>query len=296
MARNYYYLVAGLREYSLDADTKGFDAVVLRDEIAEELQAKDREYLRELYTFYDIANIISLWNGKGNFNTLGNLTKEEIEQEIEQPEKLPAYIGDVILAYRNKIREDKFNVIDETIDTDVPFERTLWTRFYDACEKSKNKFIREWYAFDKQLRNISAAYTARKMGRDVEPELVGQSDINTALARNSSADFGLKAEIDYIDSLVQLLENKNMVEKERQLDLLRWSVVDEMTDFDYFTMNKILAYCVKINIIHRWMSLDKQIGNEMFLRLVEELTGREIVSRAVDAVEGLDNRAKRVKQ
>lgn len=296
MARNYYYLVTGLREYSIDSDTKGFDALAIRDEISDELHAGDREYLREFYTFYDITNLISLWNGKGNFNSLGNFTKEELVEEIEQPENLPRYIGDVVLAYKNKVKEDKHNEIDETIDTDQPFERTLWTRFYEACAASGSEFIRKWYDFDMQIRNISAAYTARKLERDVEPELVGNSEINTALARNSSSDFGLKAEVVYIDSLIQILESKNMVEKERQLDLLRWNEADEMTDFDYFNMNKVLAYCLKINVIHRWMNLDKTIGDQMFRRLVEELTGREIVSRAVDAVEGLDNRAKRIKQ
>jgi hypothetical protein len=295
MARNYYYLVAGLREYAIDADTKGFDAVALRDEIAEGLCEADREHLREFYTFFDIVNLISLWNEKSVFNPLGNRSKEALEEEMKQPEGLPPYIDAVILAYRNRIKEDKLNDIDETIDTDLPFGRTLWTRFYEACAQSGSEFVRRWYAFDRQLRNISAAYTARRLGRDVAPELVGESEINDALARNSSADFGLKAEIDYIDTLVQILENKNMVEKERQLDLLRWQTADEMTDFDYFNLNKILAYCVKINIIHRWMSLDAKIGNEMFLRLVDQMTGRAIVSRAVDAVEGLDNRAKRVK-
>ena len=296
MARNYHYLVAGLREYSLDSDTKGFDAVAIRDEIAGGLHATDREYLREFYLFYDITNIISFRSGKSTFNPLGNFSREQLEEEIRQPERLPRYIGDVILAYNSKEKEDKFSEFDETIDTGIPFGKALWTRFYEQCAKSRNGFVRAWYGFDRQLRNISAAYTARKLGREVEPELVGQDEINTALARNSSADFGLKGEIDYVDSLIQILENGNMVEKERQLDLLRWKMADELTDFDYFTMNKILAYCVKINIIHRWMSLDARIGNEMFLRLVEELTGREIVSRAVDAVEGLDNRARRVKQ
>ena len=296
MARNYYYLVAGLREYAIDTDTKGFDALEIRNEISEQLHTSDRKHLRELYTFYDIENIISLWNGKGNFNRLGNYSKEVLEEEIKQPENLPHYIADVILAYKNKAKEDKFNTIDETIDTDMPFGRTLWTRFYEHCADSGSGFIRKWYAFDRQLRNINAAYTSRRTGREVAPELVGDDDINVSLARNSSSDFGLKAEVEYIDQLIQILGNNNLVEKERQLDLLRWAEADEMTDLDYFNMNKILAYCVKINIIHRWMSLDKQIGNEMFLRLVEELTGREIVSRAVDAVEGLDNRAKRIKQ
>ncbi|MCD8185866.1 MAG: DUF2764 domain-containing protein, partial [Rikenellaceae bacterium] len=295
MARNYYYLVSGLREYNIDTDTKGFDALAIRREISEELQTSDWQYLRELYTFYDVANIIALWNGKNSFNPLGNYTREQLEEEIKQPENLPPYIAGVILAYKNRIKEDKLNEIDETIDTDIPFDKTLWTRFYQETSRSGNNFIRHWYDFDKQLRNISAAYTARKIGREIEPELIGQDDINSALSRNSSSDFGLKAEVDYIDPLIQLLDNKNMVEKERQLDLLRWSVADNLTDFDYFNMNKILAYCVKLNIIHRWMNLDKQIGYEMFRKLVDELTGREIVSRAVDAVEGLDTRAKRVR-
>ena len=34
--KNYYCLVAGLREYSLDADTKGFNARAIIEEILEE--------------------------------------------------------------------------------------------------------------------------------------------------------------------------------------------------------------------------------------------------------------------
>jgi hypothetical protein len=272
--KNYYYLVAGLREYAIDADTKGFDAVAVRDEIAGELSPADRQTLRDFYTFYDVVNLIALHSGKSRFDALGNFTREELEEELRRPERLPEHLAAVITAYNNKVKEDKSADVDESIDTEQPFEKTLWTRFYDACERSGNPFIRRWYAFDRQLRNVGAAYTARKIGRDIEPELVGAGDINTALTRNSAADFGLKAEIDYIDTLVAILENKNMVEKERALDLLKWNKADELTDFDYFNLNRILAYCVRIDIIHRWMSLDPRIGNEMFLRLVGELTTR----------------------
>ena len=274
--KNYYYLVAGLREYAIDADAKGFDAVALRNEIEAELQPADRETLHMFYTFYDVTNIIALWNGKANFNALGNFPKEALKEEIRLPDQLPANLAAVITAYKNKGKEDKHYDIDETIDTDRPFEHTLWTRFYEACERSSNAFVREWYAFDRQLRNIGAAWTARKTGRDIESELVGGSDINTALARNSAADFGLRAEVDYIESLLQILENKNAIEKERGLDLLRWNKADELTDFDYFNLNKILACCAKINIIHRWISLNRETGNEMFRRLVGELTARPL--------------------
>lgn len=281
MARNYYYLVAGLREYSLDTEAKGFDAVAIRDEICGELAGKDRDYLRDFYTFYDVTNILSLLGGKENFNALGNFSREELEREIQSPSELPKYISDVLVTYRNAEKEDKYAEIDETIDTSVPIERTLWVRFYDHCARSGCKFIREWYGFDMELRNISAAYMARKQGRDMESAVVGESDMTVSLTRSSAVDFGLKAEIDYLDKLIQILEEKNMLEKERRLDMLKWDKADELAERDYFNINKVLAYCAKINIIHRWMSLDQETGEKMFRMLIESLTDREILEASV---------------
>jgi len=48
-ATEYYYLVAGLREWTLDSDTKGFDAREIIDDIVEELTKRDREAVRLLY-------------------------------------------------------------------------------------------------------------------------------------------------------------------------------------------------------------------------------------------------------
>lgn len=282
MACNYYYLVAGLREYSIDADAKGFDAVAIREEIYEELNAKDKEHLRELYRFFDISNIIALLGGKDNFSPLGNFTREELEEEIAKPSRLPKYIGDVLVTYRNKVKEDKYAEIDETIDTSVPIERVLWTRYYDECAKSDCRFINSWYGFDMELRNISTAYTARKLGREIAPELMGQADMLTSLSRSSAIDFGLKSEVDYTDRLIQILDEKNMLDKERRFDILRWDKSDEFSDFDYFNINKVLSYCVKLNIIHRWLALDKATGTKMFEALIEGLTARQILEKTVD--------------
>ena len=49
----YYYLVAGLRDWTLDSDTKGFDVREIIDEIVGELTKSDREAVRMLYAYYD---------------------------------------------------------------------------------------------------------------------------------------------------------------------------------------------------------------------------------------------------
>ena len=51
--KNYYCLVAGLREYSLDADTKGFNARAIIEEILEGVSARDASCVRLLYGYKD---------------------------------------------------------------------------------------------------------------------------------------------------------------------------------------------------------------------------------------------------
>ena len=60
----YYSLVAGLREYALDADTKGFDARAIIAEILENVSRADARQVRLLYGYYDCENLISLRNGR----------------------------------------------------------------------------------------------------------------------------------------------------------------------------------------------------------------------------------------
>ena len=50
-ANEYYCLVAGLKEYSLDADTKGFDARAVVSEILEGVTAADAREVRLLYGY-----------------------------------------------------------------------------------------------------------------------------------------------------------------------------------------------------------------------------------------------------
>lgn len=94
-ATEYYCLVAGLKEYSLDADTKGFDAKAIVGEILDGVSASDAAQVRLLYGYYDCENIASLRAGRSAHNPLGNFTREELEEEVKAPKRLPAAVGRV---------------------------------------------------------------------------------------------------------------------------------------------------------------------------------------------------------
>lgn len=276
MGKNYYSLVAGLREYSLEADNKGFDAPAIVAEVREQLSGRDAGYLALFYTFYDIENILSILGGRTRFSELGNFSREELEAEVKAPERLPRFIADVLLAYAHP-EDAEYDAVDRT----RAIEKALYTAYYDECRRSRCRFIREWYEFDRNVRNVSAAYTAKRLGLPVADQIVGGGYVAEAIARSSAADFGLRGELEYIDRIMAAVaEEGNLLDKEHMIDLVRWETADELTTFDYFDIDHILGYLVKVNLVHRWATLDPKYGREMFQRLIASLRSDQVLERA----------------
>ena len=279
--KNYYCLVSGLKEYSLDTETKGFDAPAIVAEIGETLSKRDRRYLELFYGYYDIVNILYLRTGGGRFMPLGNFSEEELREELVRPVRLPAYIVSVLNAYAARDKEGTDADFPEGLDAASSLERNLFAAYYRECGRSKCRFLREWSRFDAVLRNVSAAYTARRKGIPVSEVVVGSGAEVDALSRSSAADFGLKGEVEYIDQIMAAVaDNGNLLDKEHRIDLIRWNMAEELAAFDYFNINGILSYLVKVNLVYRWASLDAVRGREMLDRLVESLSGREFIATA----------------
>lgn len=274
-ATNYYALVAGLKEYTLDAENKGFDAKEIADEILEVISKSDATAVRLLYTYYDCENLISLRNGRSAHNALGNLSREEIEAEMANPTHLPRRIADVIRAYANPEGEEA-----ETVDVNKRFEKSLFEAYYEECAQSNCRFLREWSSFDRTMRNITAAAIARSQSRPIEEVTIGEGDVVEQLQRSSAADFGLRGEYAFVDGVIAAVnDEQNLLEKERKIDLIRWNEAGELVTFDYFNINTVMSYLVKINMVARWSVLDARHGREMFERLLADLDGKDLINK-----------------
>lgn len=211
--RQYYCLVAGLREYTLEADAKGFDARAIIDGILDQVTPGDAKKIRLLQGWYDCENRIHLHRGSALFDPLGNLTREQLEQQAKLPEA-----------------DDR--VEDE--QDDRPFDRTVWEAYYAACARSKSPFLRAWSAFDRDLRLRAVSLVA---------------------------------------------DEPNLLEKERKLDRIRWAEAEELSTFDYFNADTLLAYLVKVDIVARWARLDERTGREMLGRLISDLEGGGLINK-----------------
>ena len=272
---NYYSLVAGLREYTLEADAKGFDARAIVSEILEGVSRADARQVRLLYTYYDCENLAALRAGRTAREGLGNLTPDELAEELRSPHRLPAAVREGLRAYADPEGEEAAE-----IGTAQRFEKALFGAYYAACEREGCRFLREWSAFDRTLRNVAAAVTARAAGRPVEEVTVGGGDVVEQLQRSSAADFGLRGELPCVDAVIAAVNDEaNLVEKEHKIDLIRWNEAQELATFDYFDIAAILSYLVRINIVARWTRLDAARGREMFDRLVAGLDGRKFIEQ-----------------
>lgn len=289
----YYYLVATLNDYSLDGDSKSLDFVSIRSEINENLSSKDRNLLDTLLTYYDIHNLLSFLDSRSNqFSPMGNYSKEEIEQLMEifeeiahrkedqqddqQPQeriiKLSPVFRDAIRAF-----EDAKFASKREIDTTKDIASILFTLYYRSLQKSGNKLVKQWGEFDRNIKNISAAYSARERKADVSKIIIGDGEVCQSILTNGKESDFLITGLDYLEEVIKLLGSDDILKKERGLDLLRWKRLDEMTTFDYFTIDYILAYVLKITMISRWLLLDQKIGREMFDMIIRSITHSSLI-------------------
>ncbi len=271
----YYCLVAGLKELTLESENRGLEPKGIIEEITSELSKGDTKAVKLLYTYYDCENLSAARAGRQRHNPLGLLSREEIEAELLEPTLTPCSVAKVIRAFASSESEEA-----EDIDTTSSFERALFEAYYTECASSSSRFIRSWSQTDRNLRNIAAAIAARLSNIPVDEVVVGEGDIADALRRSSAADFGLRGELPYIDAVISAISDEvNIVEKEHKIDNIRWSEVDETSTFDYFNISAVLAYLVKLNIVARWAELDPAKGRQMLDRLMTELSAKEKINK-----------------
>lgn len=127
--------------------------------------------------------------------------------------------------------------------------------FYRTAFSHKNKFIREYLRFDMNMRNAKVRYLNKALGRPADMDVM-------------ALDGGIFEEEAKMN---EALAQKDILTREKAIDDLVWSKIEQITLQDYLDMKVILAFIAKLHIVDRWFKLDPQKGQEMFKSLVEEV-------------------------
>ena len=267
---NYYCLVTGLPELSLEDGKLSYTVDNFKTEIYPLLSKTDKKLVDLYYLKFDNRNLLSLLKDREAVvdASLGNYSADELlgviasffKEKKVSDKKFPTYFYEFTELYLNTPDEER-----------VGFEDKLYGFYYDYAIKCGNKFVSTWFELNLNVNNILAALTARKYKMEISKVPVGNNLIADALRTSNARDFGLADELEYFDQIVRINDTVDLVEREKKIDMLKWFWLEENTFFNYFSIEKIFVFLMKLEMIERWVSLDKEKGNELFRKLIDQL-------------------------
>lgn len=120
-------------------------------------------------------------------------------------------------------------------------------------ETSDHPFARAWQDHETILRNAVVRHRARLSG----------SDPSRWLRHAQGCD-------SRIENLVEdAFQDSDPLQREQELDQIRWTVAEELQGPDPLCKNAIFAYAVKLRVLARRAERDTQTGAENFDKLAE---------------------------
>ena len=266
---NYYCLVAGMPDVAFDGSKSAYTVERFKEEIYPELSATDAAYVDLFFLERDNANILNILRHSDDavIGQYGCYSRKELEEIIssakngDTPNKnVPSYIYRFFDYYT--ANEGNANII---------WEDVLSAYYYDYATSCANTFVADWFTFNRNVNNILVAFAARKYKMNISDAVIGNDEIAEALRTSGARDFGLTAALDYFENVQRLSENSRLQERERQLDDIRWKWLEDNSVFNYFSVERLFVFLIKLSIIERWSKLDADKGMERYNEMIAEL-------------------------
>ncbi|MFH1121063.1 MAG: DUF2764 family protein [Bacteroidota bacterium] len=260
--QNYYYLVAGLPDVTIEQGKLQFGTAEFREELKAGLGKTDDGFMQLLYLSEDNHNLLNLLLKENRpLSHDGVYSPEFLTEEVKEPAQIKAYLVRFIESFRAETR----------LYPNLSYENELVTLWFEELLSTKNDFLREWFTFGLNLKNVLLVLAARKNGLPYEHQIIGDNSVAEIIRKSNARDLGLSAEWPWIEKVLQIVEAGEILAREKALDLLRWNYLDELNTFNYFTVEVLMAYYIKLGMIERWLRLDQPTGEEMFRHLLGEL-------------------------
>ena len=210
----------------------------------------------------------------------------------------PMSMGDLLTLFGETLSEKDLHLLDvlrmpsdapEVLDLIAQYDETIigqpswWENarevlseadlrtqvLYEIGLTSKNHFIRKWFAFNQDMNNVLAATICRRHGFDVRKAIVGHNPVAEILRKDlPQKDFGLAGVMDNLAEVMALVEIDNLMEREKQMDAIRFAWLEEKTLFVDFSLENVLAYYLQAEMLNRWALLTVEQGEKVFRELV----------------------------
>ena len=138
--------------------------------------------------------------------------------------------------------------------------------------KARNRFVREWFAFNQDMNNVLVAQICRKHGFDAKTQIVGEGEVAEQLRSHvNQKDFGLNEVSGDWTEILALAGIEDLMQREKAQDAIRFEWLQSRTEFDFFSPEMVFAYYLEAVMLHRWSILTIEEGEKIFRELVADM-------------------------
>lgn len=258
-----YYFVASLLPELVIGHVPALGFFELKEILRVNLSEEDKKKVRHFLRLIDLENLRALWAHEPH-DPRGNLTREELEKALENQEwsdeePFPEYLIDFLDKYESK--EERVRHFS-LVMTDFLVEGSL-----------EEGFLGAYFAFERELRLVLTAFRAKKLGRNLDEELQYEDPydpfIAELLAQKEAKTF--EPPFDFLDLRERLEFNQDLpLELHLALSEYRFMRIVELSEGEFFSIDRILSYMARLLLVEKWLELDQQAG----IKVIDTVEGK----------------------
>jgi hypothetical protein len=271
MSSEYYYLIAGLPNISIEDSKLPYTILAFREEVESQLSEPDQTLLRLLFLKFDNRNLLEqIRRPDCKPDPKGSITPDEFDELLRDPEQpspegrkhsIPDYMKTFVRIYQQAAQEKEEQSL-------VPWEDRLATLYYEYAMQCGNEFVAAWFELNLHINNFLTAVTCRKYGLNRGDYILGDNEYAQLFRTSGARDFGLGDTWEYLSTVQRIAEEPDLLAREKQIDRLKWDWLEKHTVFKTFTVESLLAWLLKLEMIERWTTLDRAAGEQTFRNLI----------------------------
>lgn len=270
----YYCLIAGLPNIALEDTKLAYSVAEFGNELSGILTSRDKKLIDWFYLKFDNRNLLAfLKNPESQMDERGTIPQQEIvdlyramknEEKTSSSKRIPQFYKEFLSQYLVEEANDNKEFGKKTISWDD----RLSALYYSQAMKCSNSFVSDWFELNLNINNVLTAITCRKHQLDKAEYIVGDNEVAESIRTSNARDFGLGDSVEYLPELQRIAEEQDLLLREKKIDVLKWKWLDEHTFFKTFDIESVFAYLLKLEMIERWVTLDKATGEQTFRQLV----------------------------
>lgn len=158
--------------------------------------------------------------------------------------------------------------IPSWVFNDLPHQVLVRKWYQHLYDRAETTFLKDWAKRSLNLEEMIAGRLCKSEGMELEAFMIQMeggfdSSWRVMVQRFEDEDMGIGNRVAKHDTIVAALAEKNLLEMERQINRVRWHIIETSLQEGTFSLDFLLAYYLKLNILARESSWNEEKGQRL---------------------------------